>query len=102
MGRAISNLAHQLSIIVCLELSRAKKNGHFRYQLDYGEVSERAEGEWSFDGRAVRLTTPPRPKPPSFELVRDERASPGSLALTPRGLALNRYDSVIRFIRVRP
>lgn len=169
-----------------------QKNGHFRYQLDYGAVSEHAEGDWSFDGKTVRLTTRPAPRKPVFELVRDDPAPAGQvpmkmeppgfgdgyrldaiatdiagekgrvttddqgrveagnhkltaidplvpvygtvaghfqlspdrghrlllrfhandlntaafdrepLALTPRGLALNRYDSEIRFIRVRP
>ena len=29
-----------------------QKNGHFRYQLDYGAVSEHAEGDWTFDGKS--------------------------------------------------
>jgi hypothetical protein len=169
-----------------------QKSGHFRYQLDYGAVSEHAEGAWTFDGKTVLLTTRPSPKLPHFDLVRDEPAPAGEvwlnleppgfgdgyrldalatdasgqkgrvntdaegrveagnhkltsieplvpvygipaghfslsperghrlllrfrandlntaafdrepLALTPRGLILNRYDSEIRFIRVRP
>jgi hypothetical protein len=59
-----------------------QKNGHFRYQLDYGAASEHAEGNWTFDGKAVRLTTRPPPKLPSFELVRDDPAPAGELSMT--------------------
>ena len=71
--------AHQMEVGAALEL---KKDGHFRYQLDYGAVSEHAEGDWSFDGKTVRLTTRPAPKTPSFELVRDDPAPIGELAMS--------------------
>jgi hypothetical protein len=71
--------ARQMEVGAGLEL---KKNGHFRYQLDYGAVSEHAEGDWSFDGKTVRLTTRPAPKEPAFELVRDDPAPAGSVVLT--------------------
>jgi hypothetical protein len=58
-----------------------RKDGHFRYQLDYGAVSEEAAGDWTFDGKAVRLTTRPAPVPPSFELVRDDPAPAGDVAM---------------------
>ena len=70
--------AHQMEVGAALDL---KPDGHFRYQLDYGAVSEHAEGDWSFDGKTVRLTTRPAPKPPGFELVRDEPAPAGELAM---------------------
>ena len=56
-------------------------NGHFRYQLDYGAVSEQGEGDWTFDGTIVRLTSNPMPKLPSFELARDDPAPKGELAM---------------------
>ncbi|HEX3676237.1 MAG TPA: hypothetical protein VHU79_02425 [Sphingomicrobium sp.] len=59
-----------------------KKDGHFRYQLDYGAASDEAEGDWTFDGKIVCLTTRPMPKLPSFELVRDDPAPKGELAMT--------------------
>jgi hypothetical protein len=59
-----------------------RKNGHFRYALAYGAVDEEAEGDWTFDGKIVRLTTKPAPKPPSFELVRDDPAPRGQLLMT--------------------
>jgi len=71
--------AQQMEVGAALELS---KNGHFRYQLDYGAVSEAAEGDWASDGKAVRLTSKPMPKLPSFELVRDESAPQGELVMT--------------------
>jgi hypothetical protein len=70
--------AHQMEVGAALEL---RKDGHFRYQLDYGAVSEHAEGDWTYDGTTVRLTTRPAPKLPSFELVRDEPAPAGDLAM---------------------
>ncbi len=71
--------AQQMEVGAALE---PKKNGHFRYQLDYGAVSEQAEGDWTFDGKTVRLTTRPKPKLPSFELVRDDPASSGEIVMT--------------------
>ena len=71
--------AHQMEVGAALEL---KSDGHFRYQLDYGAVSEQAEGDWAFDGKTVRLTSNPMPREPSFELVRDDPAPAGELAMT--------------------
>ena len=71
--------SQQMEVGAALEL---KKDGHFRYQLDYGAVSESAEGDWTFDGKTVRLTSKPMPKLPSFELVRDDTAPAGDVVLT--------------------
>jgi hypothetical protein len=71
--------SQQMEIGAALEL---RKDGHFRYQLDYGAVSEGAEGDWTFDGKTVRLTSKPMPKAPSFELVRDDPAPSGELYMT--------------------
>jgi hypothetical protein len=71
--------SQQMEVGAALEL---KKNGHFRYQLDYGAVSESASGDWTFDGKAVHLTTRPMPKAPSFELVHDDAAPKGELYMT--------------------
>ena len=75
---------HQMEMAGGLEL---KANGHFRYALSYGAADEEAEGDWTSDGKAIRLTTKPVPKPPNFELVRDDPAPKGelSLALEPPG-----------------
>lgn len=58
------------------------KNGHFRFGLAYGAVDEEAEGEWSTDGKTVRLTSKPMPNAPAFELVADDPAPRGELWLT--------------------
>jgi len=71
--------SHQMEIGAALEL---KADGHFRYQLDYGAVSESATGDWTFDGKAVRLTSNPMPRSPSFELVRDDPAPKGEVWLS--------------------
>src|SRR5438045_8292323 len=82
--------AHQIEVGAALEL---RKEGHFRYQLDYGAVSEQAEGDWTFDGKTVRLTTRPAPHQPSFELVRDDLAPVGELVMTiePPGFGAEGY-----------
>jgi hypothetical protein len=56
-----------------------QKNGHFRYALEYGAASEQGEGDWTFDGKVVRLTSRPMPKPPGFVLLRDDPAPKGQL-----------------------
>ena len=94
--------AQQVEVGAALEL---QKNGHFRYELDYGAVSEHAEGHWTFDGKAVRLTTKPMPKSPSFELVRDDSAPPGEVVITleppdwRRGLSSRRHRDGCRVRR---
>ena len=70
--------AQQMEVGAALEL---QANGRFRYQLDYGAVSEQAEGDWTFDGTTVRLTSNPMPKAPSFELVRDDPAPSGEIVM---------------------
>lgn len=57
-------------------------NRHFRYALTYGAVDEEGEGDWTFDGKTVRLTSNPMPKSPNFELVRDDPAPRGELYMT--------------------
>jgi len=82
--------AQQMEVGAALEL---QKNGHFRYQLDYGAVSESAEGDWTFDGKTVRLTTRPKPTPPSFDVVRDDPAPDGevTIAVEPPGFGAEGY-----------
>jgi hypothetical protein len=66
----------QMEMAGALELQR---NGHFRYQFDYGAVSETGEGDWTSDGSTVRLTSNPMPREPDFALVSDEAAPAGEL-----------------------
>jgi hypothetical protein len=68
--------SQQIEVGAGLEL---KEDGRFRYALDYGAVSELAEGKWTSDGKTVRLTSVPMPKAPGFEIVKDDPAPPGEL-----------------------
>lgn len=70
---------HQMEMGGGLEL---KRNGHFFYALSYGAVDEEGGGDWTFDGKAIHLTSNPMPKAASFELVHDEPAPKGELYLT--------------------
>ena len=81
--------SNQMEIGAALQLD---DDGHFQYQLDYGAVSESAEGSWSSDGKAVYLTAKTMTgmyKRPAF--VREP------LAIDGNRLMLRRYDTVIRF-----
>jgi hypothetical protein len=69
-------VVHQMEMGGALEL---QKSGHFRYALDYGAVSEASEGDWTFDGSTVHLTSNPMPKQPDFIVERDDAAPPGEL-----------------------
>lgn len=59
-----------------------RKDGHFRFELEYGALDEAAEGTWSFDGKSVRLTSSPMPKEPTFELVKDSPAPRCTLSIS--------------------
>ena len=85
--------SQQMEVGAVLEL---RADGRFRYQLDYGAVSEQAEGQWASDGKAVRLTTKPAPRLPAFELVRDDVAPAGELTvmIEPPGLGGYRLDAI--------
>jgi len=83
--------AHQIEVGAALELDG---DGKFRYQLDYGAVSESAEGSWSSDGSNVYLTATRMEgayKSPDF--------SRQPLTIDGDRLLLSRYDTVIRFER---
>jgi len=59
-----------------------RKNGHFRYELEYGALDEMAEGDWTVKDGNVLLTTKPTPKEPTFDLVKDEPAAKCTLSLS--------------------
>lgn len=69
---------HQMEMAGGLEL---QPNGHFRYAFTYGAVDEAAEGDWTFDGTAVHLTSKPMPNEPTFDLVSDTPARKCTLSL---------------------
>jgi hypothetical protein len=62
---------HQMEVGGALEL---KPDGRFRYQLDYGAVSESAAGTWALDAKTVRLTSDPMPRESDFTLIEDKPA----------------------------
>jgi hypothetical protein len=75
-GLAGLYVTSQMEMAGALEL---RPNGHFRYQFDYGAVSESAEGDWTLDGNRVLLTSNPMPREPDFVVVRDDPAPAGEL-----------------------
>jgi hypothetical protein len=84
-------VSSQMEIGAALEL---ESDGHFQYQLDYGAVSEGAEGTWTSDGANVFLTATRMQgayKAPNFNRQ--------PLKIEGDRLLLNRYDTVIRFER---
>lgn len=81
----------QMEIGAALEL---EPDGHFMYQLDYGAVSEAAEGTWSSDGIAVYLTATRMEG-----AYKTHNFSSEPLKIDGDRLLLNRYDTVIRFER---
>jgi hypothetical protein len=89
-------LADQMEVAAGLEL---KADGRFRYALDYGAVSEGAEGSWRLEGTTVRLSSDSAPN--------DGERSPAVFSNEPVYrdgdlLLLPRYETVIRFKRAQP
>ena len=83
--------SNQMEIGAALQLD---DDGHFQYQLDYGAVSESAEGNWSSDGTTIYLTATRMEgafKRPNFNRE--------PLKIESDRLLLSRYDTVIRFER---
>ena len=70
---------HQMEMAGGLEL---QPTGHFRYAFTYGALDEEAEGNWTFDGTAVHLTSKPMPKEPTFEVVHDTPAAMCTLTVS--------------------
>jgi hypothetical protein len=83
--------SNQMEIGAAIQLD---DDGRFQYQLDYGAVSESAEGNWSSDGQSVYLTATRMVgayKTPNFNRE--------PLKIDGDRLLLSRYDTVIRFER---
>ena len=72
----------------------SSEDGKFQYQLDYGAVSEAAEGNWSSDSTTVYLTAT---RMGGAFKARNFNREP--LKIEGDRLLLNRYDTVIRFER---
>lgn len=83
--------SNQMEIGAALEL---EEDGKFQYQLDYGAVSESAEGSWSSDGSNVYLTATQMQG--AYKTSNFNRQP---LKIEGDRLLLSRYDTVIRFER---
>jgi hypothetical protein len=84
-------MSHQIEVGAALEL---EADGKFQYQLDYGAVSEAAEGNWSSDGTTVYLTAT---RMEGAYKTHNFNREP--LKIDGDRLLLSRYDTVIRFER---
>lgn len=83
--------SNQIEVGAALQLD---EDGQFQYQLDYGAVSEAAEGKWTSDGTTVYLTATRMEG--AYKLPNFTREP---LKIEAGRLLLNRYDTVIRFER---
>ena len=82
-----------------------RSDGRFAYALDYGAVSETAEGKWTGEGGVVVLTT--EPMPPTAECDRGFASAcfrQTRLVREEDGLILYRWDAriVLRLVQPRP
>jgi hypothetical protein len=90
----------QMEVGAALELNA---DGTFQYSLDYGAVSEAAEGHWATADGIIRLTSDPL----SPDLMREiERSDAGfvdeALAFDDGALVLQRHDTFFIFHRDEP
>ena len=90
----------QIEVGAMLEL---KADGTFRYMLDYGAVSEAAEGRWTAVPGMVRLTSDPMPIALLGEIERSDAAfDEEPLAIEGDTLVLQRHDTLFTFHRDEP
>ena len=83
--------SNQMEVGAAIELD---PDGRFMYQLDYGAVSEAAEGTWTSDGATVFLTAT---RMEGAYKTHNFASEP--LKIEGDRLLLSRYDTVIRFER---
>lgn len=80
-------------------------DGRFQYFLSAGALDERAEGRWTREGKTIRLTTVPKPKPAVFSSGAAERdgAAPLTVKVTwPDGRGIAGVDLMITFDNGEP
>jgi hypothetical protein len=80
-------------------------DGRFEYGLAAGALDEQAQGRWTQDGKTIRLTTVPKPKPAVFTLAATERYAkiPFSINVTwPDGRGIAGVDFILTFDRGEP
>ncbi len=99
-GLAGTYQTQQIEVGAVLEL---KADGTFLYQLDYGAVSEAAEGHWRTEPGLVRLDSDPLPMALMTDIERSDAAFDGEpLAIEDGGLVLRRHDTLFTFYRAEP
>lgn len=81
----------QIEVAAAIDL---EADGKFAYSLDYGAVSEVAEGSWTSEGSTIYLTSTKMPG-----AYRQATFVREPLAVNGGALHLRRYDIVIRFNR---
>jgi hypothetical protein len=88
---------HQMEVGAALEL---KADGTFRYQLDYGAVSEAGQGHWTESPGVVHLTSDPLARELLIDIERSDAAfADEQLAIDHGTLVLQRYDTLFTFYR---
>ena len=88
---------HQMEVGAALELN---SDGTFRYSLDYGAVSEAAEGHWTKDQDGIHLDSDPMPLDLLSEIERRDAAFKDEVLKVEDGaLVLPRYETVFTFYR---
>lgn len=91
---------HQMEVGAQIEL---KADGSFRYMLDYGNVSEAAEGHWTAAQGVVHLNSDPLPKELLVEIERSDAAFKDEQLLVDDGaLMMRRHETVFKFSREQP
>jgi hypothetical protein len=90
----------QMEVGAALELN---PDGSFQYSLDYGAVSEAAEGHWAAADGILRLTSDPLPSSLMREIERSDAGFDDEpLAIDDGALVLQRHDTIFIFHRDEP
>ena len=90
----------QMEVGAKLEL---KADGRFRYMLDYGAVSEAAEGDWTAAKGVVHLDSDPMEMQLLTEIERTDAAfRDEQLAIDAGALVMQRHDTIFIFYRDEP
>ena len=91
---------HQMEVGAMLELN---EDGTFRYMLDYGAVSEAAQGHWTATEGAIHLESDPLAADLMAQIERSD-ASFGNekLAIDDGVLVLQRHETIFTFYRDEP
>jgi hypothetical protein len=105
MAQAPAELAgtyqtQQMEVGATLEL---KADGTFQYILDYGAVSEAAEGRWTAKDGAIRLDSDPLAMELMTQVERSDAAfDDEELAIQDGALVMQRHEAVFTFYREEP